>query len=519
MATANGLRGGLNGKDNGSALEEAKKRLPIMGKEIDLSRLLKKPAEDKPAEDRRMSGEELAKYVNTIADGVFEFVLRARRFLRQLDKDIQEIGSEVRFDICEDGDDTRQQRADEYETTIPALVEYAPERDRVLRKEADNPGRRQFVEALCLRVSACARIGLLADDLRNAENKDSLERLLEESKDNGNRVFENSSAKNATVWAFGKGYGVAKVFGERYHNLANKTLAEVANARAKELATAHKTETEKRKQEVLAYSDSLLTAEELIFGNTDGMSVLSWKFQGYDNVIRVRRSGTRLYIVDAVGSPLSALETMEEECKEPFIVLRHILAEDGDHLCPGKMIDDRPRYKFHDTVARQAFQMTLWVRTAAGASCPNRLLPEDETRAMFSVANDKKPNGNKKRPVKIGGEFLTDQEFLFHRGLGEYRLVYEAGFHFEPRDENNEPTGATFQITANATALVERKEADGKDKIALKLVSTDELAQLLLAGGAEAGHEFFEGQKGAGLPAPLYLGIGQAFRRLKMNEG
>lgn len=528
MSTATNLQGGLgNSRDNGAVLEEARKKL-IVRKEIDLQRLLKRPA---VKIEGRMASAELAKYVDDLADGAFEFVFGvARPFIRELDKDVAEIGEEVKCEPCEDGDDeTRQHRAEEYESTIPIFADFVPENDKILREEADISGRRQFVEALCLRVQTRAKIGLLADDIRGAEGKDYLEHLLEESKDNaGKRVFVKSSAKNAPIRAFGRGYDLTDgVFGERHHEFASKKLTEVVNSRARELATAFNAEREKRKHKVSVENDDLVSPEELLFKDSDGTAVLPWKFQGHDNAVKLRRSGARLYVVDAVGSPLFALEEMRKEHKEPFVILRHILEKDGEHLCFGEMIDGRPRYKFTEIVSRSAFAMTLWVRTAAGANCPNRLLPGDQTRVMFkeAVANGKKPNGNgnnsgKKRPVKAAGELLTDKEFLYYHGLGDYELVYDKGFRYEPRDENDKPTGTMFEITTAATALVERKkDVDGKDKIALRSVSSDELGQLLLAGGAEPEHEFFEGERGANLPVSLRLGISQAFARLKKSEG
>ncbi len=441
MSATKNLQGGLgNSTDNGSVLEEARKKL-VVRKEIDLQRLLKKPA---VKIEGRMAGAELAKYVDELADGAFEFVFGvARPFIRKLDKDVLEIGEEVKFDVCEDSNDTRQQRADEYESTIPILTDYVPENDRILREEAEVAGRRQFVEVLCLRVQVRAKIGLLADDIRGAEDKDYLEHLLEKSKDGTGRVFVKSSAKVTPIRAFGKGYDLAQgVFGERHHEFASKKLAEVVNARARELATAFKSEMEKRKQEVSVEDDELVSPGEFLFGDSDGTAVLPWKFQGHENAVKLRRSGDRLYIIDAVGSPFSALEAMREEHKEPFVLLRHILAKDGEHLCLGKMVDGRPRYQFSDVVARAAFQMTLWVRTAAGVNCQNRLLPDDDTRQMFSaeVANGKKPNGNDhsngfKPAVPLvdtdGKEVVEPETFWFRKvngGAGTVVVLLPKGF-------------------------------------------------------------------------------------------
>lgn len=482
MATANGLQGGLGSSvDNETVLEEARKRL-IIRKEIDLQRLLKKPAVK--VTEGRMSSAELARYVDDLAEGAFEFLLKARGFLRKLDKDVQEIGEEVNLDLCEDGDDTRQQRAEEYQSFLPAFLDYMPENDRILREEAELTGRRQFVEALCQRITIYSQIGSLVDDLNSAENKDILENLLEESKYKDKRVFVRSSAAKAPIRAFGKGYEISSAFGDRHHDFAEKKLAEAVNANAKELASAYKTETEKRKQEVFADNNGM-SPEELLGDTEEGTAVLSWKFQGHENAVKIRRDGNRLYVIDAVGSPILALEKMREEYKEPFVLLRHILAEDGEHLCPGTMSDGRPRYKFTEVVARQAFAMTLWVRTAFGANCPDRLLTEDETRAMFanSVANGKKPNGNGgKNRIAIqlvdtdGKEPVSPEVFYFRKvngGAGTITVLLPAGTILHKPNE--------VVLSQSVTLKIRRLIVSGNSRVVVDECDSPKLLEILEA--------------------------------------
>jgi hypothetical protein len=162
--------------------------------------------------------------------------------------------------------------------------------------------------------------------------------------------------------------------------------------------------------------------------------------------------------------------------------------------------------------------MTCWIRTGFGACLsPDRLLPED-ARAMKEPDIERDPPPAKPRPVKPAGELLTEEEFVFFGGIGEFDLAYEVGFHFQVQDENKKPVGPKFEITTRAVARLERKLVEDKTKIALKSISTPELAKLLEAGGAVEGSEYFEGPKGSSLPTPLRLGISQNFARLKKAE-
>ena len=509
--------GGGCGTDNEAVLERAQRALAAK-KEV----ILNFPSAAVKKEDGRMDSKELAKYVNDLASGAFEFVLNVvLPFFHKMDQEIAEVGDEVKFDQCEDGDQTKQARREDYESTLIALQLFSPENDGILREEAEIPGRKQFVEALCIRVRHTTQVALLVDKLRCAGTKDELENLLANAKTDPGKDAKNVFVKNAkgSIHAFGRTYGLTPEVFDRYHEFAHEKLATVTNARSCDLAKAHKDEVNKQKQKVSAKDDSNVSPEVLLFGNPEEVNekttLLSWKFQEHENVIKLRRSGDRLYIVDAVGKPLETLEAMRQDWEEPFIPLKHILTKDGEHLCPEKTVDGKSRYEFCGFVQKAVLPMVRWIRTAAGECVPSRLLPKD-TQTSDNVSA--KPNGAKQRPVKAEGELLTDREFLYFRGIGDYDLVYEVGFHYEPRDEEGKPNGQSFSITERAIARIQRKEVEGKDKIALKSASTEELAKLLEAGGAEVEHEFFEGARGSSLPIPIYLGISQAFGRLKVSE-
>lgn len=520
MCVSQKLSGGLgrNSNNPATALTAAAKKLAAK-KEIRLSFSNEAVKKD----DGRMDSAELSEYVNGIARGAYEWIVNvACKFLRQLVLDMMEIGEEVQFDQCNDADQTRQQRSDDYEGTIFALRIFSPENNGVLREEAEIPGRQQFVEALCLRVRQITEIGLLVDTLRHAATKDDLEDLLKGSKDSlgedAKKVFVAVSQQKASIWAFGKGYELNAGVFDRYNGFAREKLAEAVSDRSKELATAHNTIQETRKQEVFAPDKTKVPPEELLFGDPEQVNektaLLSWKFQGHDNAIKVSRVGNRLYILNAMGKPLEALEAMRKEWDNPFILIEYILSKDGEHLCLGKTAEGKLRYEFSRFINRSSFAMTSWVRTGFGLCVPlSRLLPDDETRAIAPT------NGNgKKQPKKAPGELLTDREFLYFGGLGDYDLVVDTGFHYEPRDEEDKPTGKIFSITSKATARLERKGENGKTKLVLKSVSTQELVDLLETGGAVVGHEFFEGTKGSSLPVPLRLAISQTFKRLKLSE-
>ena len=511
-------RGGCSGADNAVELEKALRKMAAK-KQVRLSM----PSPAAKQDDGRMDSKDLSDYVNDIATGSYDFVLNVvKPFIAKLNLELREIGDEVNFDQCEDGEQSKQERQKDYESTVLALQMFSPENDGILREQADIVERKAFVEALCLRVRCTTAIALLVDAIRTAESKDELEELLDnatESEDkNSKEVFVLTTIEKTPMRAFGENYKLtAGVFG-RYHAFACEKLTEAVNGRARELATAHKAKEDQRKQQVSTKDDTHVSPEELLFGNTNDVnektSVLSWKFQGHENLIKLRRSGDHLYVLDAVGMPLKALEDMREEWEKPFVFLTPILTKDGANLCQEKIVDGRSKYDL-GVVTKSSFPMVCWIRTAAGACISSRLLPNE-----MPVANNnqpQKPTG-KTRPVKAEGELLTSQEFLYSKGLGQYDLVYAVGFHYEPRDEKGKPNGQTFTITTEATARIERKQVDGKDKIALISISTSELATLLEAGGALAEHEFFEGVRGASLPTPIYLGISQAFARLKISE-
>lgn len=525
MSTVEKLRGGVdndNGNSNASALQKARKALAARGKEISLDFLRKKPVARE--DDGRASREALATYVKDIADGAYDFVLNtARPFLRRLECEVQEIGPEVLVDRCDVSDQTNKELQEEYEGTILRLQLFVPEDDGVLREEVSNPGREEFVKSLSLRIRQSTQIALLVDDIRHAGNKPKLESIVwqdarETIDDDASKVFINANPQNPKARRlFGKHYDLADgVFG-RYHEFAREKLAEAIADRSRELATAHAEQLRKQKQEISATSSDTVSPEELLFGDPDKVNdktaVFSWRFQNKENAIRLKRRGENLYVVSALGQASKALEDAQKEFSEdePFIRLSHVLSRDKRSLCLGHQ---NGMYDFSGYVT--ALPLTRWVRTAAGYCLRNRLLPNDAQQDNGPDANN---GANKKRPVKGPGELLTDKEFVFHGGVGEYDLVFKPGFHYEPRGENNEPTGQKFEIKKQATARIERKLVEGKKTtIALKVISSPELVDLLAAGGAIEGCEFFEGAKGAGLPIPIQLGISQVFKRLKTSN-
>ncbi|TSC94676.1 MAG: hypothetical protein CEN87_397 [Parcubacteria group bacterium Licking1014_1] len=501
------LKGGLAGcQDNGAVLEKVRKKLAAK-KEIRLSF----PNKAVKKEDGRMDSRELTSYVQDIADGAHEWVVTvACPFLRELERDIQEVGDEIRFDQCEDSDQTKQERQKDYEATIEALRCFSSENDGILREEAKITGRQQFVDALCLRVRHMTEIGLLVFGLRHAKTKNDLKSLLTSAKDgagkDAKKVFVATADKKAPISAFEKGYTLASdVFG-RYRDFASKKLAEVVNVQSKELA-----------------DEFLIEPEKLLFGDRDDINEraawFSWKFQGRDNAIRVCRvngvKGDRLYIVDAIGKPLEALEAMREEWEDPFILLRLILAKDGEHLCLGKMVDGKPQYEFGGFVNPSVFPMVRWIRTAAGARIPSRLLSNDETR--LAVDNSAKPNGkdasnNDKLLVDNDGKEVVDPEIFYFRkvngGAGTIVITLPEGFVLnfaEAKDEQQEVVAPerSVRVSEETKVRIRRTIIRGKPKIVFDGCNNMEVFEEFRANGF-LGEWAEKGQKNwPELPGPL----------------
>jgi len=540
MSTSVVLRGGLEGNSNNG--HSAKEAVPANKKQQDGQEILKKARQAIAAKQKvslsflqtkpvvkdeagRMTDEAVAAHANDIAMGAYEWTLNVGKdFLRSLDRKIEDIGPEVLLAKVSFGDKKNQEVRDEYELFLGSLQLYTPDNDDTLSEQAAIPGQEDYVKSLCVRVVYTTHIALIVDQVNyvpcGPEGKDELEGIVlsakETSENNAKSVFTKTDPKNGEkpVWVFGKASWLApKVFG-RYREFAREKLYEAIQKKVHELAKDHAAVVQQQKQEVSASDENSVTPDELLFGDLTDVNnkttVVSWKFQRRDNAIKLERRGEKLYIKSALGKPAEDLAAMKEKVSgEPFVMLKHILSRDGEHLC----LEQEGRYKFDGYVAAMA--MTCWIRTGFKYCLgDSRFLPKDDTQ-VEATKPEPAPIAKKDRPVKPIGELLTDKEFLFYRGIGEYDLVFETGFHYEPRGEDNKPTGQKFDITERATARVERKLLeDGKTKLALKAISSAELTQLLAAGGAIEGHEYFEGPKGF----VLTLGISQAFGRLKKSE-
>jgi len=505
------LKGGLGGADNSAVLKAAAKNLAA---KIEIR--LKFPNKAEKKKDGRMDNKELSKYVNDIADGAYSWVSTvARPFLREMERDLVEVGEEIRIDQCEDGNDTKQERKEDYESTVSALRMYSPDNDGVLREEAKIEGRKPFVQALCLRVQQVTEIALLEDNILHAKDKVSLEKLLQEAKDSegadAKNVFVSSPKTKTPIRAFGKGYALTNVFGS-YREFALAKLAEAVGSRSRDLATEHKAEEEKQEKEVLSDNQNDISPEALLFGNADEVNektaLLSWKHLGKQNAVRLQRSGYRLYVLTAFGSPKEALNITRKIFSEPFVSINCLLSVDGKHLCLGKMVDGKLRYDFDQFVKQEIFLLTCWVRTAAGACLPNRLLPDDETQQMVENGNGKKTN-----LIDNDGKNAVNPEIFYFRvvngGAGTISIALPEKFilHFnEMKNEQQETIVSERDVILSKpeTLYVRRAVVDGKPKIILEECSNAEIQKELSLNGI-TGVEWTEtGKKGwVGLPNPL----------------
>jgi hypothetical protein len=515
----------LTGKNTGSALANARKKL-ASSKEIKLSFPGKAAVEATPSGDR-WTTMDLIDHANERAHEAFEWISNvAMPFIMETQRQVEENGRVVLKAICEDGSQTRQSRLDDYETLAQNLLAFSSENDGIFHEEVEKfPAQAEFVSDLCMRVRYATQLAMHVFDIRHAESKAEFEGLLKDAKDsaeeNAINVFTTVSGK-APMHAFGKGYDLLDdAFGD-LHKFGREKLTEPVNSRAKDLAKANAAEIKKRVEKISAppadEKEVRVKPEELLFGEPKDVNgstaVFKWTFGKSNNVLILCREDDVIYVDDAAGEPLKALEEMRKVWKDPYVVLARVLSKDGQYLCP----EDAPgRYNFGGFVQPESFAMTRWVRTAAGACVSSRLLPN--ANAPTSNGNGKPQSAPaRKKLVKAPGEFLTDEEFLYKHGYGEYKLVFTAGFHYEPRDAEGKPTGEVFNITEDAEAILERKEVDGKDKIAINSISSEELVTLLASDGAEAEHEYYGAANGSSLPIPLRLGISQAFKRLKLSE-
>jgi hypothetical protein len=516
MSSVKELKGGLgNGQNNGAVLETVRKNL-TGHKKVSLDFLKTTMAADKQKEkDGRIDRKALAEHVDDIADKTYRWVLDiARPFLRKLDQDVQDIGIEVLDDISEDSDESNAEQQQHYEERIDLLLSFSPENDKDIREELElSPERKKFFEGMFCRINDMARIALLVDDLRYAEEKDYLEHLLAESKNGTARVFARTKDQSGFK-VFGQWYEVAEdVFGH-YHDFAQEKLAEAASTRSYELAAVHNIELQKQKQEVSAKAETDVLPEQLLFGNprdvNEKTALLSWSFQGHPNAIRLRRSGDRLYVISAIGKPNEALEDAQEELDDPFVSLSYILDKDREHLCHGKMEDNKPRYDFCGFIKRELFALTCWVRTAAGECLPDRLLCEDESR---TVNDNNDSNGKHIALVDNDGmEDVDPEEFYFrtvNSGAGTLRINLPEGFilHLdEAKDENQELLAPERDVktTKSVVVKIRRLIVDGRPKIVLDDCNDIAVMQELQINGIPGVKWIETGKKGwVGLPTPL----------------
>ncbi|MDD4466952.1 MAG: hypothetical protein PHQ08_00675 [Candidatus Pacebacteria bacterium] len=502
------LRGGLEGNNRFSLDLETVAKKAASQKEISL-RFPKKSVSSKEG----MDSKELSSYVNDIAQGAYEWISTvAQPFLRELEQDMVEIGQEVCLDRCSDGEETRQERQVDYESTIYALRRFSPQNDGILRNEAEISGRGAFVEALCKRVRQTTEVAILVDEIICSEDKKSLEAILSEAKDglgkDSNKVFLSSSDKESDFRAFGKPYKVAESAFGRHRDFAVQKLSEAVVSRSREIASAFKAEVQKQKQEVSAVVETDVSPEELFFGDdVEGKTArLVWRYQGrYQNVIRVRRQGDRLYVLDVVGpGPEEALKEMKKRHSEPHILLRSVLHSDGEHLCPSK---GGSHYLFGMYIKEDyILAMARWIRTAAGFCMPNRLHSDDKEKSS--------ENGNGNSPLEDadGKEAVSAEVFYFRKngGGGTIQIVLPVDFVLSLPEVKNEDMDVVaperkVSLTSPATITVRRTVVKGEPRIVVDECDSEEAKkELCLNGVVGPAWQDDPKKKGwQGLPAPL----------------
>jgi len=473
----------------------------------------------------------LAEYASQRAVEAYDWITNvAIPYVADMDEQLKK-SKAIRFAPTTDGLQTRQDRRDDYETTAQNLLAFGPDNDGDFRAEFERSPR--FIEDLCRVVRCGAHLAFLASDFRKAETKKAIEELLEEAKD--------SADDNATkVFTMVNGKGVIKGLRRRYdfmndafgdlQDFACGELTKLINDCIRAIDKEGRKETAEQMKQISApvVADTKVSMDELLFGKPKEVNgktaVFQWQYRKYTNVIVLSRNGDDLLLKEAVGEFVKAdLEEMRNIWDKPFVSLECILAEDGEHLCP----EIQGKYKFGAPCNSDAFNMTRWVRTAAGYNLPKRLLDCDDANQQknapaIPVISNNHANSNgkvvaKKWLVKPAGELLTDVEFI-SGGLGEYDLNLDAGFYFQRYDEHKQPVGPRLELTSPAIARLERKMAgEDKTKIVILSVSSEELGALLKAGDAEVDqievdgaietHEYLEGINGDNLPRSLKNGI------------
>lgn len=528
-----GLKGGLQGNGiNGEVLKAAMEKIHEAPKPSFLG-MLKKKVFFSSGEKAPVSRAEIIAHAEERALQVYEWIRKeANPFLFCLDEQIKAVGKRVLGDPCPQGGQTNESLKDDLMSFITMALEYGPEEDDMAQEEKKRLSAALYKGIVPIfkeelrRVCDMARLARVEDAILYSASKDELLSVLEDAK---HSRPNSHGTKMVNIFVFSSSGGPIRAFGQFYkfqdgifgacQDLAEKNLVEAVRARSRELAEAHKEEMERQKQEV-SESEGDITPEQLLFGDVPNGSTswFKWEHYGTFNAMQIRRHDKEFFVIDAIGKPKEALENASGRA---CIHRGAILSPDGEYLCFGEISEGMPRYKFSGFIQPDVFPLARWLRTAAGACCPERLLSGDETGPKPSNGGAKK-NGNgggkKKRPIKPAGEFLSDEEFLYHHGLGSWMLRVEPGFHYQAQDQEGQPTGSLFEITVSSQVIVAREETEKGDEIALGEPSTEELRALLAAGGIEEGRSYFEGKNGASLPTSLRLAISQAFKRLKLSE-
>jgi len=462
------LRGGLgterqdsgNGETNGKkskktvspreALARIQKGMPR--KEICLKPRGKEVSEEP---DDRIPAAELVKYVDEYAsDRVFPFIVDiARPFQRATEKEVENLGGEIWDDMCPDGEETFLDRYNAYSESISAVRNYDKDSDQILREQAELPGRDKFIDKLCLRVRQMSELALLYDLLLYAPNKTEMDRLMEEAGDaEGIRVFQllGRGAKDAPIFAFGKGWKVREDAFGQYHAFAAEKLKEAVTSRSKKLATAH-TESVKYEQEKLESAEDYAKVEDILFGNPKDVNgkatVIKWEHEGHRNAIVVRRQDKTLAVESVVGSAEKDFRDLQAMNKDHglkgVLVMLFNIVDDRTGMLLAKLPETgKYRFSIRTPVAiaeedarmwwNAALHLTLWIRTGCQSCVPAERIPDP----VAAVAKPEKPAATQvvRQPIKPvepqplavedGDEMAELSVMDFHktRRPGRYRL-------------------------------------------------------------------------------------------------
>lgn len=526
------LLGGL-GRRNGNpqkTLEQAAQRLAAKGPVRNLDFL--KQGETKPVADL-IPADEWRKYVDDLADKSYRWVVNvARPFLRKIDADVLNIGKEVLQDVCEDGTQTNGDRQRDYEAAIDFLLAYGPVNDDMAREELERfPARESFLAEMFRRVNDVTQVALLIDDIRNAEDHDRFQDILDNSKyglgKQAKNVFVRASGASGAIRGFASQgreitYHVAEDIFGAYREFAASKVLEAVRSRRREFFEAEKAEEKKGRQEFFSPLETDIPAEEIFFGASDEVnektSILSWGSGDYKNAFRLRRSGDRLYVTGACGRCKEALDQAEEIFQEPFVLLDHLISQDGKHLCPGKMEGKLPKYNFGAYVNRDIFPLTCRIRTAAGICLPHRLLADDDTGPL-APSNPKKAAVAVQPSVGLADNDgkLTVTARDFYQGVpGTIMVELPAGFGLslpEARDESQEVLAPEREVKLDkpATVKIRRSIIGGQRKITIDTESVEVVEALRPNGVIGVAWRDSQAKHWKGLPSPIPALLGYRY--------